>query len=1219
MIPYPSPHESPLSVGPKHVPQDYNHNHNDLAGFIQPEGDAYELPEDIADLTYGLSFFELHTFFQTQLEHLRDDISDGRIQVASLKRRLRNAKVESEAKLEKECEALHQSLLDQLIRKSSDQCRNALLKMKRLYRKEKDTLTKKQRRDFRNDAKDFELDCLSLEADTLVTETWHLYRSCMGKRQQDNEDDVSFVEPDESSESYSDGLDGNTHGIVDSVSSTSKMGIDFEPHPHATTVKKKNDLDCNRLVCKTRSRTEGRYTRNKKRKMSRQQTNTSNVTAHSVLERKRVSQNRSSDDGSSNSEHQNHQEMRKSSQHAKSVSRPCDLMLPLSVLKCDGWTSRRGDCLGLTKHPSFQGNQGGCPRNGLLNEIPTLSSMDAFLREKNNQLIDCDACDFDLQTDTRAKKRRYPARKDSSATMSQPDRQDHQTLVQLLGDRSLNAYTIHIFNSLDHVISAARSHVPLAKLTVTRCDHETKWRQLGPNEYIPVNKLTELCDLADSNTFNHEQTLRAFQLVLEIYQILGARSLQEVIATEPTLLSVYENILISTCQLMTKGAHNQLRVEDGVLFHLFRAKQPSVFIEAITLQLIDSCYAMLHPVAWAMNNMSIHGALVYGTLKSVCNEIVKCTAGMSYAAQLLKSKLGSQKWRESLDRKRAFVSSINPSRFKSLLSTGSSNECSAPSRLSMFGAQIPRIEIGVIWSILGLFSGCSLQLTESQSHWWLLKLLFTSNAGVLTEKGTDLAENDLIPSESRLVCCYTELSYFLSLLSNNALNPLPQGDGFFKDIICSSLLLQSMVEVPIPMETDGNFDDSLLMWSHSDPLAFNSQISNEILQKHLLLLRPHSSIEHKCHELVIEYLNRLPAKKVRLSRFLKTLHQLEYDLRAKASTDNVQTVNNVQRDDFSCAFGTSVSSAKEISPRTVFILEVAANLRLCTIKAMLNQRKNSGISIFHVPPLNKKLAAELWDTVADLTMQQRKRDYDNPEIMPPLTYRGSLLQLSSAAKTIMRLTLCHAEECLEDVFIFDFECVEFNVQCLLSCMDCACAILPKGSNPSKQLSDEQEALALIHRITTWLSTVMLLIKQQLMKSENLTLTEGFLRITAKCFQGACFCLESVANSCNREYFGIAAFRACLTMIRCCATVSIARQVQLQSNVAMQHGTVKAACNGDLYESASFGHSIGTENSHSVPENSSFLAENVDSKLFLLLSELLVAAKVRKRSTFVNSI
>ena len=346
------------------------------------------------------------------------------------------------------------------------------------------------------------------------------------------------------------------------------------------------------------------------------------------------------------------------------------------------------------------------------------------------------------------------------------------------------------------------------------------------------------------------------------------------------------------------------------------------------------------------------------------------------AVQLLKSKLGTQKWRKSLDRKRAFVSSINPSRFKSLLSTGSSNEDSTPSRLSMFGERIPRIEIGVIWSILGLFSGCSLQLAESQTHWWLLKLLFTSNAGVFTEKGTVLPANDLIPSESRLECCYTELSYFLSLLSNNALNPLPQGDGFFKDVICSSLLLQSRVEVPIPTETDGNFDESLLMWSHSDPLAFNSQFSHEILQKQLLLLRPHSSIEHKCHELVIEYSNRLPAKKVRLSRFLKSLHQLEYDLRAKASADNIQTVNNVQRDDFSCAFGTSVSSTNEILPRTVFILEVAANLRLCTIKAMLNQRKNSGISMFHVLPLNKKLAAELWDTVADFAMQQRKRDYD---------------------------------------------------------------------------------------------------------------------------------------------------------------------------------------------------------------------------------------------------
>ena len=1219
IVPYTPPRESLVSAGT--IPDPQHHACNDLAGFIQPEGDAFELPDDIDDMTHGLSFWELHTFFQKQLEHLRDDVSEGRIQVASLKRRLRNAKVESEAELERECESLHQSLLDQLLRKGSDQCRNASRKMKRLYRNERKNLTSEQRRDFRKEMQDFELDQLSQEADTLVTETWHMYRSCLAIRQQGSDADVSFSDLDESSEAYSDDLDGQTHGIVDRISSNRLIGYDFDPHKHATTVKKKNNRDCSRLVRKTRSRMERRKAEKKKQKMFDRKASTRDVTAQLVLERKRVSQRVFSDDETGYSEQQKYQKLWKSSQHDRSVTtglKSKDRMLPLAVAKIDSWASRRGDCLDLTKHPTVQGHQGEFSRERQWNGRPTANETGTLIHTNNSQFIDCDPCDLDLQTDKRSKKRRQPTINVSSATMTQPDRQDHQTLVPPLGDRSLQAFTTFIFKSLDRVISAPRSNVTIP--TGTRCDHEINFRRLEPNELIPVNKLTELYNLADSNAFDNEHSHRAFQLVVEIFQVLGARSLQEVIATEPTLLSAYENVIISTCQLMRKGAHNELSEEDGVLFLLFRSKQSSVFIEAITLQLIDSCYAMLHPVAWAMDNTSIHGAFVFDTLKKVCTEIVKCTAGMSFAAQLLKTKLGTQKWRKSLDGKRAFVSSINPSRFKCLLLTGSSNEDFTPSRLLMMGDRIPRYEIGVIWSILGLFSGCALHLTESQTHWWLLKRLFTSNAGVFTEKGAIMPTNDLVPSESRLVCCETELSYFSSLLSSNALHPLPQGDGFFMDIIGTSLLLQSMVEQPIPKETDENFDESYLMWSHSDPLELQSQISSDFLQKNILLLRPHSSIEHKCHELVIEYSNRLPTKKVRLSRFLKSLQLLENDLRAKGCADNLQAINDVQKDDFLCAFGTSVASTKIISPRTIFILEVTASLRLCTIKTLLNQRKKSGTIIFHESPFNKKLATELWDIIANIAMQHRKRAYDQPEIMPPCIYRGSLLQLNSAAKTVMRMILYHAEECEEGVFNFDFEYIEFNVQCLLTCLDCACATLPKGDNHSNQLSDEQEALTLIHCITTWLATALLLIRTQLVTSERQTNTDSSLRITAMCFQGAYFCLKSITNSWNREYIGITALRACLTMIRSCATVSIARQVQPQNIVATQHGTEEAVRHvhtgeiafGNSDESAFLGLSVGTEISHSVPENLSTLAENVDAKLFLFLAELLVAAKVRKR-------
>jgi len=132
------------------------------------------LLENIVDMTRGLSLLELPVFFQEHLERLRNGISDGRNQVADLKKKIQDGYTGLD--FNHGCVSIYNTILFQLLRNCRVQCRIAIQKMNHLYRNEKANLSKAQRKELRKIAKDLELDRLSKEADNLMLESRQLYQ-----------------------------------------------------------------------------------------------------------------------------------------------------------------------------------------------------------------------------------------------------------------------------------------------------------------------------------------------------------------------------------------------------------------------------------------------------------------------------------------------------------------------------------------------------------------------------------------------------------------------------------------------------------------------------------------------------------------------------------------------------------------------------------------------------------------------------------------------------------------------------------------------------------------------------------------------------------------------------------------------------------------------------------------------------------------------------------
>jgi len=1179
-------------------------NQNDLEGFIQPEGAADQLPEDIVDLTCGLSLLELPIFFEEHLERLRDCISDGRVELANLKRQRKDGN--DGIDFEKKSATLFDALVAQLLRNCRDQCRIALLKMNRLYRKEKANLSKSQRKQLRMDARDLALDRVSEEAEDLVREARQVYHSFLLSRQEKEDEDMSFGDDDRSSENS--GVEMVISDEIENLGATTVVVPDaFDPHMHARRVKKK-ELRYNRRHSRPQNSNKRLGLSRYSKERSGKEFSTGNVMVISGLQLERAR------NGFPDDENTHRKRMKNYS------FKYCANTAPLSSApQLDDRHSFTAD-LGAQMSRQYTSR---VPRESRRKDISVVNRMEAFLKanpsdfdERSFQLSDDNP--FDLKGNDHRLSR---AQTHPSETRSLRRRHEQTSSIQSPCLLSRESFTKSLYQNMTAFTSdASTSHGPISHSQDTQLLHSKA------DPVILMQKLTELCNLADSNTLLRPQTLRAFQLVVEIYQVIGIRTLQEVIATEPELLPIHETLLLATFRLLGTGSQMALVLEDGIVFKLFTESNPSSFIASITLQLLDSWYAVLHPVAWAMEKKGGDQSSVTNTLQEICKGLRKITSGISLGAFLLLNKFSIQQWRKSVNTM-CFVSSVDPQQFKKLLQTGISGDDSMPSRLSIFGEHVPRHEIELIWTILGLFAGTSIHHNDSQSHWRLAKLLFTSKTGVLSEKVMENQMVGIFPSEEHLLACETELCYFRTLLSSNALDPLPQTDGFFRDLIRSSLILHSKASAVFRSTTDVNIDEQYLLWSQSDPIRCDARIGSEGTIINLLCLDPQITIEQICHELINSYSAQLPSKRARLSRFFKMMQLLGSELRRMAYEVENNPVHAVHGDTFANAFGVNRIAERDISPCSFVLIESAANMTVCLTKAMLYQQRKSGINIFDPFPFNRSLAEELWDAIADAEMKVRRLDMDRPEMVAIRPYMGSSLRLNSASRIMSNLVLFDGkgidDQSLESAtnlttFEVDAHCLEFAVSCLLVCMNCACSKLHNMGEHFAQPSEEEESLALLHRLASLISSILLQVRSQVVASAGAQIPYEIVRKLADiCFRISQSCLESVVKISNIHNLGDTAFRSCLTMVRHCVTLSIINfqdgappnEVRSQRQTGQSPNIDSSGEDflGDLDDSAFLDICVAGDE---MTANSIYSGSRLYSATFSFLANLLVAAKVR---------
>lgn len=111
--------------------------------------------------------------------------------------------------------------------------------------------------------------------------------------------------------------------------------------------------------------------------------------------------------------------------------------------------------------------------------------------------------------------------------------------------------------------------------------------------------------------------------------------------------------------------------------------------------------------------------------------------------------------------------------------------------MKQFNSKIPRVEVNVIWSIVGFLASADVQIAapKSKNRWHLVYTIMCCETGILP-KSLDLFEKSS-SSEAHVARCENELGYLSLLVARGAMMPLEGTDKIVAMILKRSILLQA--------------------------------------------------------------------------------------------------------------------------------------------------------------------------------------------------------------------------------------------------------------------------------------------------------------------------------------------------------------------------------------------------------------------------------------------
>ena len=329
----------------------YEGNHDDEANdFIQPEGDAEEMPRDIVDQTKSISFLELPAFF----DRLAQDMETRTIPSARQELANMTASIQPETSLRQieKAEASYNRLLGELVRYGRDQCQNVLRKLsnRHEYRKHKAEMPASQLSQFRGtklEAREMRFQELDRTIESILAEFRHHIRLLEDQAQDEEEmrhqrhGSVDNPEEDEFSSNNSipeNDSDSTIHALR--TMSPNRRSLDdprtlsaFDRHQHARFKRPKR---CTIVVDSNSSTKASKQTRKDKRKRRRsggygseeyclvvgnKQSNAGRQELHDERDNAHQADGPSSDDGGNSSMTQLEKETRQDNRSSVVISR----------------------------------------------------------------------------------------------------------------------------------------------------------------------------------------------------------------------------------------------------------------------------------------------------------------------------------------------------------------------------------------------------------------------------------------------------------------------------------------------------------------------------------------------------------------------------------------------------------------------------------------------------------------------------------------------------------------------------------------------------------------------------------------------------------------------------------------------------------------------------------------------------------------------------------
>ena len=817
--------------------------------FIQPEGNAEEMPSDIVDQTKNLPFRELPAFFDRLVHGLETDlIPKARQQLAEMEAQLNNSsKTERIIPYEQEvsehlkmANETYQHLLVVLVQQGRDQCQNALRKAtnRRRYRKNKGSMTARQLEEFRGaklEAREMRYDQLNDNLEEILAECRHCIQNLedeMEQQQQhrtdeekeEDDDDDRWVDPPAAGED-------DLGGVGEITTTAQQQSLDdsmtrplspFDPHQHAR-VKKRHKQSTATFSHKTRAANTNKHKLSKGTQKRETSSGLQPGDKIVVLRNRLGTAQRDGLDEDGNSD------------CAISIDKQAD---PNSFANSEEQEDQTGGHTliihgGTSTTPTI--NQSAAQERGNSSSVQTGRSLDVqdpngsgsrISRIDERQRSGSGDIERAVQRPQRQERHRDssavstmekflkanaehvpPPARDKENNDMEPRHNGHKTNARKRSGQEMtlsNDSASEEVNRVQMVFSALRKRSktehgldPRPTIQPTQatqsivqsiCDTISKDY---PNSTC-CKSLAQLTDLLHFGSLEQDAVscIRlAFMVAFRSQR--GKRILQELISTNSPELDGHVSLLVAATALLSFIRDKQLSTQGAD--DIFSAPYSGLFLDAVICQFVEAVFSTYLPSAWALGS-STGLAHTRDHLERLLSSLSLHVNMVERTSRCLLQELRTQQWRVGFNQDCVFLSCFDPERWSSLLDCSKSTQLprkTTSSRYSVLGNNLPRCEVDAIWCTLAFVASSDRKVSENGKLTWdlLSDILLRGTLSVSPSQ-------TLSPSPAHLQECLKEMRHLTDLVSSGALESVALKDSFLTNVVKRASLVSNALVQP---------------------------------------------------------------------------------------------------------------------------------------------------------------------------------------------------------------------------------------------------------------------------------------------------------------------------------------------------------------------------------------------------------------------------------------